>query len=126
MGASMAEPNKVAVNLIGDYGFGMVGLDIETAVREKIPVLTIILNNSAMGIYRPHNFPTANELYGTKYTTGDYAKIADALGSYNEVVDNPNEVGAAILRCVDTDKGGNTAELENKTKEDPAKPHRIL
>jgi thiamine pyrophosphate-dependent acetolactate synthase large subunit-like protein len=126
MGASMAEPNKVAVNLIGDYGFGMVGLDIETAVREKIPVLTIILNNSAMGIYRPHNFPTANELYGTKYTTGDYAKIADALGSYNEVVDNPDEVGAAILRCVNTVKGGNTAVLEVMTKEEPAMPHRMF
>ena len=32
MGAAMAEPDKIAVNIIGDYGFGMVGLDIETAV----------------------------------------------------------------------------------------------
>ena len=56
MGAAMAEPDKIAVNIIGDYGFGMVGLDIETAVREQIPVFTIILNNSAMGIYRPENF----------------------------------------------------------------------
>lgn len=126
MGASMAEPKKVAVNLIGDYGFGMVGLDIETAVREKIPIFTIILNNSAMGIYRPHNFPTANELYGTKYTTGDYAKIADALGSYNEMVDSPDEVGAAIKRCVDTVKSGNTAVLEVMTKEEPAMPHRMF
>ena len=126
MGASMAEPNKVAVNLIGDYGFGMVGLDIETAVREKIPVFTIIINNSAMGIYRPHNFPTANELYGTKYTTGDYTKIADALGSYNEMVDNPDEVGPAIRRCVETVKSGNTAVLEVMTKEEPLMPHRMF
>ena len=79
MGAKMAAPDKVAVNLIGDYGFGMVGLDIETAVREKIPILTIILNNSAMGIYRPENFPTANDLYGTKYTGGDFSKVAEAM-----------------------------------------------
>ena len=59
MGARLAAPEKLAVNIIGDYGFGMVGMDVETAVREKIPILTIILNNSDMGIYGPGSFPTA-------------------------------------------------------------------
>ena len=126
MGAKMACPEKIAVNIIGDYGFGMVGLDIETAVREKIPIFTIILNNSAMGIYRPQNFPTANELYGTKYTGGDYSKIADALGSYNEKVTSPLEVGPSIRRCIEVVKLGQTAVLEVMTKEEPEMPHRIF
>ena len=104
----------------------MVGLDIETAVREKIPIFTIILNNSAMGIYRPQNFPTANELYGTKYTGGDYSKIADALGSYNEKVTSPLEVGPSIRRCIEVVKLGQTAVLEVMTKEEPEMPHRIF
>ncbi len=126
MGARMAEPKKICVNVIGDYGFGMVGLDIETAVRENIPVFTIILNNSAMGIYRPHNFPTANELYGTKYTSGHYAQVAEAMGSYNERVNNPHEVGTAIARCVKVVESGKPAVLEVMTKEEPDMPHRIF
>ena len=126
MGAVMAEPSKLAVNVIGDYGFGMIGLDIETAVREKIPILTVILNNSAMGIYRAHNFPTANELYGTKYTGGDYAQVAEAMGSYNERVDDPGGVGPAIARCAEVVNSGKPAVLEVMTKEEPDMPHRIF
>ncbi len=126
MGAKMAEPEKVAVCIIGDYGFGMVGLDVETAVREKIPVLTIILNNSTMGIYRQNNFPTANDLYGTKYTGGDYSKIAEALGSYSEKIDDPNELGAAMKRCIEKVQSGNAAVLEVITKVEPNMPHRIF
>ena len=81
MGARMAAPDKLAVHIIGDYGFGMVALDIETCVRERIPVLSIVLNNSAMGIYSPNSFPTANDLYGTKYTGGDFAKSLRRWGA---------------------------------------------
>ena len=126
MGAKMAEPDKVAVNLIGDYGFGMVGLDIETAVREEIPILTIILNNSAMGIYRPENFPTANDLYGTKYTGGNFSEVAEAMGSYNERISQPEMLGAAMKRCVDMVRSGKPAVLEVVTKEEPNMPHRIF
>ena len=49
MGAKLAIPEKLVINLMGDAAFGMVGMDVETAVREKIPILTIILNNFAMG-----------------------------------------------------------------------------
>ena len=126
MGAKMAEPDKVAVNLIGDYGFGMVGLDIETAVREEIPILTIILNNSAMGIYRPENFPTANDLYGTKYTGGNFSQVAEAMGSYNERIDQPQMLGPAMKRCVEMVRSGKPAVLEVITKEEPNMPHRIF
>ena len=126
MGAAMAEPDKIAVNIIGDYGFGMVGLDIETAVREQIPVFTIILNNSAMGIYRPENFPTANDLYSTKYTGGNFSMMAESMGSYNEQVTNPDLLSNAVKRCVSVVKSGKPAVLEVITKEEPDMPHRIF
>ena len=126
MGAAMAEPDKIAVNIIGDYGFGMVGLDIETAVREQIPVFTIILNNSAMGIYRPENFPTANDLYSTKYTGGNFSMMAESMGSYNEQVTNPDLLSDAVKRCVSVVKSGKPAVLEVITKEEPDMPHRIF
>ena len=51
MGAKLACPGKLVVNFMGDTAFGMVGMDVETAVREQIPILTVLLNNSAMGNY---------------------------------------------------------------------------
>ena len=104
----------------------MVGLDVETCVREDIPILTIILNNSAMGIYRPHNFPTANDLYGTKYTDGNYAQVAEAMGCYNERIDNHDMVGPAIQRGANVVGSGKPAVLEVMTKEEPDMPHRIF
>ena len=60
MGAKLAAPDRLAINVMGDAAFGMSGLDLETAVREKIPILTIVLNNSALGGYEKH-MPVATE-----------------------------------------------------------------
>lgn len=124
MGAKMAAPDKLAVNIMGDYAFGMVGLDIETAVRERIPILTIVLNNSAMGIYSPSSFPVANELYGTKYLSGDYAQVAEAMGGYNERVKLPQDIVPAIQRAQRVVASGQTALLEIITKEESAFSYR--
>ena len=118
MGAKMAAPEKLAVNVMGDYAFGMVGLDIETAVRERIPILTIVLNNSAMGIYDTDRFPVANERYGTKYLTGNYAQVAEALGGYNEKVEAPEEIIPAIQRAQQVIATGQPALLEVITREE--------
>ena len=48
-GAKLAEPSKLVVNVIGDTGFGQCGMDIETATREGLPILTIILNEPENG-----------------------------------------------------------------------------
>ena len=93
-------------------------------MRERIPILTIVLNNSAMGIYSPGAFPVANELYGTKYLTGDYAKVAEAMGGYNERVRDPQEIVPAIQRAQRVVASGQTALLEIITKEEPEFSYR--
>jgi acetolactate synthase-1/2/3 large subunit len=124
MGARMAAPDKLAVHIIGDYGFGMVALDIETAVRERIPVLSVVLNNSAMGIYSPNSFPTANDLYGTKYTGGNFSQVAEAMGSYNARIEKPEEIVPAIKTATKVIEAGQPAVLEFITKEEQAFPFR--
>ena len=124
MGARMAAPDKLAVHIIGDYGFGMVALDIETAVRERIPILSIVLNNSAMGIYSPNSFPTANDLYGTKYVGGNFAQVAEAMGSYNARIEKPEEIVPAIKTATKVIEAGQPAVLEFITKEEQAFPFR--
>ena len=51
MGAKLAKPEWLTINLLGDAAFGMVGMDFETAVRNRIPILTILMNNGVMGGY---------------------------------------------------------------------------
>jgi len=63
---------------MGDAAFGMVGMDVETAVREKIGVLTILLNNSVMGGY-DRSMPIATARYATGRLTGDYTAVATGL-----------------------------------------------
>ena len=47
----LARPDWLAVNIMGDAAFGMIGMDFETAVRAPIPILTIVMNNGLMGGY---------------------------------------------------------------------------
>ena len=62
MGAKLAMPEKLAIAYMGDAAFGMCGMDFETAVRERIPILAIVLNNSSMLGYS-QIIPVATEKY---------------------------------------------------------------
>jgi len=119
MGAKLAAPDKIAINVTGDGGFGMVGTDFETAVRNKIPILTIMVNNSVLCGYEKH-MPVAVERMNLKCLSGEYAKMADALGGYAERIESPAEVVPAIERGLKATESGRPALLEFITKEETA------
>ena len=50
MGAKLVHPDKLCINGWGDAAIGFTGMDFETAVRERIPILSILLNNFSMAI----------------------------------------------------------------------------
>ncbi len=50
MGAKLAHPDKLCVNFWGDAAIGMTGMDFETCVRAKIPILSILFNNFGMAM----------------------------------------------------------------------------
>jgi len=111
MGAKLAAPEKLVINFMGDGAIGMTGMDFETAVREKIPILTIVLNNSVLGGY-------TKETPSTSLLSGDYAGIAEALGGYGERVEDPDEIMPAIKRAMKSVKSGKAALLNMVTKEE--------
>jgi thiamine pyrophosphate-dependent acetolactate synthase large subunit-like protein len=121
LGAKLAQPDKTVVNVMGDLAFGTVGMEVETAVRERLPILTVILNNSVMGGYG-HHMPTASERFGANRLSGSYARVADALGAYAERVERPDDVVPAIVRAVAATRDGRPAVLEMITKEEPIYP----
>ena len=117
MGAKLARPDKTAVNVMGDAAFGMVGMDFETAVREKIPILTIIVNNSVLGGYQRH-LPIASERYNFNRQTGDYTKVAEGLGGYSERVEQPHDIIPALQRAKKAVDSGQPALIEVITREE--------
>ena len=50
MGAKLYKPDALCINVWGDAAIGFTGMDFETAVRERIPILSILLNNFSMAI----------------------------------------------------------------------------
>ena len=104
---------------MGDAAFGMTGLDFETAARSGIPMTTIVLNNSTMAI-ETHAMAYSHEKYRTRDLGGSYANIARDLGGWSERVDNPAEVGNAILRARRENENGRAALLEFITSAETA------
>ncbi len=117
LGAKVARPDKTVINIMGDAAFGMSGLEIETAARNHIGTLTILMNNSCLGGYEKH-IPAATKLYGTRFLTGNYERVADGLGAYTERVEAPEEIIPAVKRAVKVTTDGRPALLEIITKEE--------
>ena len=118
MGAKLAAPKKQVINIMGDAAFGAVGLDIETAVRAHIPIITIVLNNSTMAIYQDSRYPVAVERYNLKRLSGQFAEVGQAMGAYAEKIADPQEIIPAIRRALEVNSGGRTVLLEFITKEE--------
>lgn len=111
MGAKLACPDRLCINVWGDAAIGFTGTDFETAVREKLPILSILLNNSAMAIELPE-MPVATQRYRATDISGDYAAFARALGGYGERVTTPDEIIPAIRRGIAAIEAGQPALIE--------------
>lgn len=123
IGAKVAAPDKFCVNFMGDAAFGMTGLDFETAVRSGIPHCTIVLNNSTMAIEIPH-MQLSHEKHKARDLGGNYAALAKDLGGWSERVEDPADIGNAILRAKRATEEGQTCLLEFITSAETAFSHR--
>ena len=111
MGAKLACPEKLCINVWGDAAIGFTGMDVETAVRERIPILSILLNNFSMAI-ELKVMPVSTEKFRSTDISGDYAAMARAFGAYGERVTDPGEIQAAIARGIAATEAGQPALLE--------------
>jgi thiamine pyrophosphate-dependent acetolactate synthase large subunit-like protein len=117
MGAKIAAPEKLCINVWGDSAIGFTGMDFETAVRERIPILSIMLNNFSMAMELPV-MPVSTERFRSTDISGDYAALARALGGYGERVTDPGEIVPAIRRGIAQTQAGTPALLEFITQKE--------
>jgi thiamine pyrophosphate-dependent acetolactate synthase large subunit-like protein len=111
MGAKLVCPDKLCINVWGDAAIGFTGMDFETAVRERIPILSILLNNFSMAIEIPI-MPVSTQKYGATDISGNYAAMAQAFGGYGERVTTPDQIIPAIQRGIEQTQAGVPALLE--------------
>jgi len=116
MGAKLAAPDKLCINVWGDAAIGFTGMDFETAVRERIPILSVLLNNFSMAI-ELKIMQVATQKYRSTDISGNYADFARALGGWGERVTQPAAIVPAIKRAIAQTREGTPALLEFITEQ---------
>ena len=117
MGAKLAQPQKLCINIWGDAAIGFTGMDFETAVRERIPILSILFNNFSMAIELPI-MQISTEKYRSTDISGNYADMAKAFGGYGERITAPNDIVAALKRGIAATEAGRPVLLEFITSQE--------
>jgi 2-hydroxyacyl-CoA lyase 1 len=102
IGAKLAFPDRPVVVVSGDFAFGLTGMEMETAVRHRIPLVVVVANNDG-----PSGALKQREFYATAcaervamFQPGiRYDRIVEALGGHGEHVEEPGELRGALERA---------------------------
>jgi len=97
VGAKLAKPDTQVLVLHGDGSFGINAMDIDTAVRHNIPVVTVISNNGGWTADAPWSRPLPKPGRNLGYTR--YDRLAVDLGAHGEFVEKPHEIRPALERA---------------------------
>lgn len=105
MGAAFAKPDSQIVHICGDGGFKMTGMELFTASRENLPLISIVINNSCLGMVRQWQQLFYNERYSaTILTEFDFVSFARSCGADGRTVKTCEEFTQALQ------------EAQNRTK----------
>ena len=100
MASAIAKPSSQTVLLMGDGAAGFSLMDVDTLVRQNLPVVMVIGNNSAWGLEKHpmrllHQYDVAADLQpGLRYD-----EIVATLGGAGETVSDPEQIGPALDRA---------------------------
>lgn len=105
MGAKLARPDKVVVDLDGDGSFMMTGNNLATAVDEHIPIISVIFDNRSLGLVRQVQDLFQNKrIVGVDYgPSPDFVKYAEAFGALGFNADSYEELEKAIKTAIRED-----------------------
>ena len=116
MGAKLAAPEKLCVNIMGDASIGMTGMDIETAARNRIAILTIVFNKGVMAAERDV-LELSTKKYGALTIGGNYTKVAEGLNVAAMRIEKPGDIVPTIKDAVRVTETGAPFLLEILVKE---------
>ena len=100
MAAQLARPGKKVLILHGDGAFGLNGMEFESMVRQKLPVVSIIGNDGAWGQIKHPQKMIVGHTTAAELSPGiRYDKMVEALGGYGELVERPADIRPALERA---------------------------
>jgi acetolactate synthase-1/2/3 large subunit len=102
VGAKVAKPDKQVLVLHGDGSYGINAMEIDTAVRHKIPVVVVISNNGGWTADAPWTRPLPKPGRNLGHTR--YDRVAQELGAHGEYVEKPHDIRPALERAFASDK----------------------
>jgi acetolactate synthase-1/2/3 large subunit len=117
MGAKLAHPEKLCINMWGDAAIGMTGMDFETCVRCQIPIMSILFNNHAMAM-EFKAMAISREKYKSTDISGNYSEWAKALGGYSQRIEDPKQIVHALVEGIRATQAGKPVLLEFMTTQD--------
>ncbi|OLB95285.1 MAG: hypothetical protein AUH30_15670 [Candidatus Rokubacteria bacterium 13_1_40CM_68_15] len=97
VGAKVAKPDTQVLVLHGDGSFGINAMEIDTAVRHRIPVVVVISNNGGWTADTPWAMPLPKP--GRRLGHTRYDRMAMELGAHGEFVEKPHEIRPALERA---------------------------
>lgn len=105
LGVQLARPGQQVVAIIGDGGLGIGGFDLETAAKYKLPLITVLWNNSSWG-------PEFDQMPLLKGRTDPfdmlpnirYDRIFAEMGCHGEHVERPDDIVPALERALKSGK----------------------
>ena len=100
--AQVANPDKRVIALEGDAAFGFDGLEVEVAVRHKLPITWIVFNNNGIG-GGPSSLPEGAAYPPNAFVpNARYDKVMEAFGGKGYHVETPQELRAALQASFDS------------------------
>lgn len=106
IGAAIQNPQRPVVVISSDTGFGMNGMEIETAVRNRVPIVLIVVNNNGISgeVTQKSFFPDEAGPIATFEPGISYEKIATAVGAEGILINSPEQVQSAVKRAISSGK----------------------
>jgi acetolactate synthase-1/2/3 large subunit len=121
LGAKLAAPDKMVVQVVGDGGFYFGGPSSVFAVSRQynLPILIVLLDNagwsavkeSTLRVFPQGEAKATDRFQASLMPDAEFSKIGEAFGAYGEKLANPDDVPAALARCIKEVRGGRTAIL---------------
>jgi acetolactate synthase-1/2/3 large subunit len=101
--AKLAHPEKKVIVTTGDGSFGLTCMEMETAVRHDIPIVTIVGNDQGWGMIKRDVMKRRGEAHpACDLAPTRYDKMVEGMGGHGEFVEKPEDLGPAIQRAIDS------------------------
>ncbi len=104
LGARLAYPDRPVVAFTGDGGFMMALAELQTAVRERLPITVVVLDDEEIGLIRVKQEIKGIDRYGVGIGGMDWESLARGFGAEGVTVDSENGLQDALLAARHTEQ----------------------